>query len=82
MTNETFPKIESAEEHQMQTKAFYAHVIVSLVAVTLTFIINLMTYPHYLWAIWVVVGVCVTLTIHGLTIFMQFGSFARLTENT
>ncbi|MDG1430013.1 MAG: helix-turn-helix domain-containing protein [Paracoccaceae bacterium] len=58
-----------AIEYVGELKAFYTHAATFVVGMIGIFIINLMTSPGYLWAIWALVGWGMGLAIHAITVF-------------
>lgn len=50
-------------------KGFYLHIVKYVVVIALLSIINLVTSPHYFWAIWPALGWGIGLIGHGLTTF-------------
>ena len=58
-----------AIEYVQELKAFYTHAAVFAVGIIGIFIVNLMTSPGYLWAIWALVGWGMGLAIHAVTVF-------------
>lgn len=50
-------------------KAFYLHIVRYVVIIAFLAIINILTSPHYFWAIWPALGWGIALIGHGLTTF-------------
>lgn len=53
-------------------KSFYSHLITYLVVICLLFLINLLTYPNYIWAVWPALGWGIGIINHGLSAFEVF----------
>lgn len=50
-------------------KGFYSHLIQYVVIIPILFVINFITNPDYIWAIWPMLGWGAGLTFHGLKAF-------------
>lgn len=64
-----------AIEYVQELKAFYTHAAVFGVGMIGIFIVNLMTSPGYLWAIWALLGWGMGIAIHAVTVFGVNGTF-------
>lgn len=65
---------EKTLEQVKETRAFVAHLFASVIAIVLLFVINLMTSPEYLWAVWALVGWGAALTVHGVIVYVKHGT--------
>jgi hypothetical protein len=65
---------EKTLEQVRENRLFYAHIIASIGSIGLLFVINFMTTPNYLWAVWVIVGAGFALMAHGATLLVQYGT--------
>lgn len=61
-------------------KSFYTHLITYLVVISLLFLINLITYPDYLWAVWPALGWGIGMINHGLSAFEVLDFFGSKWE--
>ncbi len=64
-----------AIEYVGELKVFYTHAATFVVSMIGIFVINLMTSPGYLWAVWALVGWGMGLSIHAITVFGVNGTF-------
>lgn len=55
--------------HVRNIKGFYLHFAQYIVVVIVLAIINLLTYPHYLWVLFVAIGWGAGVLFHGLRAF-------------
>lgn len=55
--------------HVRQLKKFYLHLVVYVVGIAGLAVINLMTYPHYLWFIYPALGWGLGIAIRALRVF-------------
>jgi transcriptional regulator with XRE-family HTH domain len=56
-------------EHVKDLKDFYSHLISYLIVVGGLFILNLLTNPEYIWALWVAMGWGIGVISHALSVF-------------
>lgn len=68
-TNTTEAEEAVAFAHVRNIKAFYLHVVRYCVIVAVLSVINLLTSPHYFWAVWPALGLGIALVGHGLRTF-------------
>lgn len=52
-----------------EMKMFYLHLMAYVVVITALMIINLITYPFYLWFLWPVLGWGIPIAFHALSVF-------------
>jgi len=52
-----------------EMKIFYLHLMAYAVVMTVLMIINLITWPFYLWFLWPVLGWGIPLAFHALSVF-------------
>ena len=50
-------------------KGFYIHLAQFLIMIAILAIVNVVTYRHYLWVLWVALGWGMGVLIHGLRVF-------------
>ncbi len=50
-------------------KAFYLHVVRYFIIIAFLAVVNLLTSPHYFWAVWPALGLGIALVGHGLRTF-------------
>jgi len=50
-------------------KGFYMHVVQYVLTIGFLAVINLLTYPRYLWVVWAALGWGLGLALHGLRVF-------------
>jgi len=62
-------------EHIRYVREFHAHLFAYIISLILIFAINLMTSPHYLWAMWVLIGWGFGVMAHGTAVFVKFSFF-------
>lgn len=78
-TNPTLPEIDDAERESMEyvrdIKSFYVHALQYGVVMIGLLILNLLTNPDYIWAIWPALGWGIGLLIHGLNVFETINLF-------
>jgi transcriptional regulator with XRE-family HTH domain len=55
--------------HVRKLKGFYFHLMIYGLIISCLVIVNLMTYPRYLWVIWSALGWGVGILFHGLRVF-------------
>jgi len=55
--------------HVRKLKGFYFHLALYGIVITFLAIVNLVTYPHYLWFLWSASGWGIGLLIHGMRVF-------------
>jgi transcriptional regulator with XRE-family HTH domain len=55
--------------HVRKLKGFYFHLMLYGVVICFLAIVNLVTYPRYLWFIWPALGWGIGIAIHGLRVF-------------
>lgn len=65
---------EKTPEQVKETRLFYAHIFASIGSIGLLFVINFMTTPQYLWAVWVIIGAGFALMAHGATLLVKYGA--------
>jgi len=58
-----------AFERVRKIKKFYLHVAQYVLVIAMLVVINLVTSPHYFWAIWPALGWGVALAMNGMTTF-------------
>lgn len=58
-----------AFERVRKIKKFYLHVAQYVLVIAMLVVINLVTSPHYFWAIWPALGWGVALALNGMTTF-------------
>lgn len=58
-----------AFERVRKIKKFYLHVAQYVLVIVMLVVINLVTSPHYFWAIWPALGWGVALAMNGMTTF-------------
>ncbi|MGL4094713.1 2TM domain-containing protein [Agrobacterium fabrum] len=58
-----------AFERVRKIKKFYLHVAQYVLVIAILVVINLVTSPHYFWAIWPALGWGVALVMNGMTTF-------------
>ncbi len=64
---------QEAFEHVTRLRKFYLHVIRYLIVVSGLAVINLLTSPHHLWVLWVMLGWGIGLASHGARVFVGRG---------
>jgi transcriptional regulator with XRE-family HTH domain len=64
---------QEAFEHVTRLRKFYLHVIRYLIVVSGLTVINLLTSPHRLWVLWVMLGWGIGLVSHGARVFVGRG---------
>lgn len=52
-------------------KGFYQRALRYVLLISLLFVINLLTLPDYLWAVWPMLGLGIGLLLHGLNVFVR-----------
>lgn len=52
-------------------KGFYQHALRYVLVIGLLFVINLLTHPDYLWAVWPMLGWGIGLLFHGCNVFVR-----------
>lgn len=62
-------------ERVQDIKGFYSHAINYVVVLTVLFIINFLTTPEYIWALWASLGWGIGLVSHGLSVFEVYNFF-------
>lgn len=62
-------------ERVQDIKGFYSHAINYVVILTVLFIINFLTTPEYIWALWASLGWGIGLVSHGLSVFEVYNFF-------
>lgn len=55
--------------HVRRVKRFYVHLARYVVIIAGLFVVNVVTYPHYIWAVWPALGWGIGLAFHGLSTF-------------
>lgn len=55
--------------HVRKVKAFYVHLTQYLIVIPILAVVNLTSYPHYLWFVWPALGWGLGLLAHGATVF-------------
>ena len=67
---------EALAIHQVRkVKKFYMHLFRFVIIVSLLFVINILTSPNYIWALWVLLGWGIGITFHALKVFNVFNFF-------
>ena len=67
---------QAAFESVQNLKAFYSHLITYVVVIILLFIINFISNPDYIWAVWPALGWGIGVISHGLSVFEVFDVFS------
>ncbi len=67
---------QAAFESVQKLKAFYSHLITYVVVIILLFIINFISNPDYIWAVWPALGWGIGIISHGLSVFEVFDVFS------
>lgn len=68
---------KEAMEYVRDIKAFYIHLTQYVVVIIGLFILNLITSPGYIWAVWPMLGWGIGVAVHGFTVFEVFDLFNR-----
>ncbi|MBP6878062.1 MAG: 2TM domain-containing protein [Phenylobacterium sp.] len=55
--------------HVRKVKAFYVHLTQYLIVIPILAVVNLTSYPNYLWFVWPALGWGLGLLAHGATVF-------------
>ncbi|WP_237154108.1 2TM domain-containing protein [Oryzibacter oryziterrae] len=55
--------------HVRRVKRFYVHLMQYVLVITVLFVVNILTNPHYIWAAWPALGWGVGIAFHGLMVF-------------
>ena len=55
--------------HVRKLKGFYFHLMLYGLIISFLVIVNLVTYPRYLWVIWTALGWGIGILFHGLRVF-------------
>ncbi|HEX9590720.1 MAG TPA: 2TM domain-containing protein [Bradyrhizobium sp.] len=55
--------------HVRKLKGFYMNLMLYIVVIGFLVIVNLVTYPRYLWVIWTALGWGIGILFHGLRVF-------------
>ena len=67
---------QAAFKSVQNLKAFYSHLITYVVVIILLFIINFISNPDYIWAVWPALGWGIGIISHGLRAFEVFDVFS------
>ncbi|MGX9418863.1 2TM domain-containing protein [Vibrio sp. RC27] len=71
-TNTVDQQQEEAINYVRDLKGFYSHLIKYVLIIVMLFVINLMTNPDNIWAIWPMLGWGIGVIFHGLNVFEVF----------
>lgn len=74
-TTEVSEEEKKAFEYVQELKAFYIHLITYVIVMIGLLILNLITYPGYLWVMWPAMGWGIGLVIHGVLTYGLFSVF-------
>ena len=55
--------------HVRKVKSFYVHLTQYLIVISILAVVNLTSYPNYLWFVWPALGWGLGLLAHGATVF-------------
>ena len=55
--------------HVRKVKGFYVHLTQYLIVISILAVVNLTSYPNYLWFVWPALGWGLGLLAHGATVF-------------
>ncbi len=66
---------QQAFEQVRVIKGFYAHLTSYVLVICLLFVINLVTHPEYIWAVWPALGWGIGIVNHGLHAFEVINIF-------
>ena len=66
---------EKAFKYVQGVKGFYGNLITYVLVIAMLFVINLITYSDYIWAIWPALGWGIGILTHGLKAFDVFSLF-------
>jgi hypothetical protein len=66
----------AALEYVRDIKSFYINLLSYVVVMAVLLIINLLTAPDYIWAVWPALGWGIGVLMHGLTVFERFSFFS------
>lgn len=76
MSNTTISEEEKyAIERVQDIKGFYTHAINYVIVLSILFVINFITSPEYIWALWASLGWGIGLISHGLSVFEVYNFF-------
>ena len=76
MNNTTISEEEKyAIERVQDIKGFYTHAINYVIVLSILFVINFITSPEYIWALWASLGWGIGLISHGLSVFEVYNFF-------
>jgi len=69
------PEREEAEafRHVRKLRGFYIHLMQYALVIPFLWVINVSTYPHYLWAIWPTLGWGLGLVLNAIRVFRPAG---------
>ena len=62
-------------EHVRDIKGFYSHLIQYVVIMGALFILNILTSPEVIWAVWAALGWGIGVIYHGLSVYEVFNFF-------
>ncbi|NNC99639.1 MAG: Pr2TM family membrane protein [Gammaproteobacteria bacterium] len=66
---------QMALEYVRELKGFYSHLAAYVLTIALLFIINYLTSPGYIWAVWPAFGWGIGIALHGISMFKEFNLF-------
>ncbi|MDO2949993.1 2TM domain-containing protein [Aeromonas simiae] len=58
-----------AMEYVQALRGFYGHLITYVVVIAALFVINLLSSPHYIWAVWPMLGWGIGVAVHAFNLF-------------
>jgi transcriptional regulator with XRE-family HTH domain len=69
-TSQSIPPDEAlALAHVRKIKGVYVHLAQYAIVIAFLAVVNIVTYPHYLWFIWTALGWGAAVLFHGLRVF-------------
>jgi len=66
--NEAF-MLSKVQKQVKEMKIFYLHLMAYCVVIALLMVINVITYPFYLWFLWPVLGWGIPIAFHAMSVF-------------
>ena len=62
-------------EHVRDIKGFYTHALCYVIGIAGMFLINVLSAPSYIWAVWPALGWGIGVVSHGISVFEVFNLF-------
>ncbi|WP_427916702.1 2TM domain-containing protein [Vibrio eleionomae] len=66
---------QKVEKKVQAIKGFYSSLVTYVIVIAALFVVNILTNPHYIWAVWPALGWGIGIVIHGLNAFQLVNLF-------